>query len=179
MRPKPHDDTRPRRTSAALTDGAFQGLPLQLLMPRRSSSAAIARNLKPASSFSTGSRSGQAPSGGRGLLDRNQMDTPLLLNHIGMATAPTLYPDRLTPFASFEFVGLVADVPMTIVARRSFPAKDAEGVDCLYRRARDRRSRTRMPGRGRHRISAAFCFRPRREGNRLPVPYKGTGPCND
>jgi hypothetical protein len=38
-----------------LTDGAFQGLPLQLLMPRRASSAAIARKLKPASSFNTGS----------------------------------------------------------------------------------------------------------------------------
>ena len=31
----------PRRTIAFLTETAFQGLPLQLLMPRRSSSAAI------------------------------------------------------------------------------------------------------------------------------------------
>jgi hypothetical protein len=35
---------KPRRTIAFLTETAFQGLPLQLLMPRRSSSAAMARS---------------------------------------------------------------------------------------------------------------------------------------
>ena len=34
---------KPRRTIAFLTETAFQGLPLQLWMPRRSSSAAIFR----------------------------------------------------------------------------------------------------------------------------------------
>jgi hypothetical protein len=40
---------KPRRTIAFLTETAFQGLPLQLLMPRRSSSAAMARSDWPAS----------------------------------------------------------------------------------------------------------------------------------
>ena len=35
---------KPRRTIAFLTETAFQGLPLQLLMPRRSSSVAMARS---------------------------------------------------------------------------------------------------------------------------------------
>jgi hypothetical protein len=35
---------KPRRTIAFPTETAFQGLPLQLLMPRRSSSAAMARS---------------------------------------------------------------------------------------------------------------------------------------
>jgi tripartite-type tricarboxylate transporter receptor subunit TctC len=45
----------------------------------------------------------------------------LLLHHIGMATSATLYSklpyDTLN---AFEYVGLVTDVPMTIVAKQGF-----------------------------------------------------------
>ncbi|MDO5658815.1 MAG: tripartite tricarboxylate transporter substrate-binding protein [Paracoccus sp. (in: a-proteobacteria)] len=42
----------------------------------------------------------------------------LLLHHIGMATAPTLYPNLpYDPTSDFEYVGLVTEVPMVIVAR--------------------------------------------------------------
>jgi tripartite-type tricarboxylate transporter receptor subunit TctC len=43
----------------------------------------------------------------------------LLLHHIGQSTAPTLY--RKLPYDTlndFAYVGLVTDVPMTIVARK-------------------------------------------------------------
>lgn len=41
-----------------------------------------------------------------------------LLHHIGMSTAPSLYPDlNFDPVADFEPVGLVTEVPMTIVSR--------------------------------------------------------------
>jgi len=49
----------------------------------------------------------------------------LLLHHIGMATSATLY--RKLPYdtlKSFEYVGLVTEVPMTIVARKDFPPTD-------------------------------------------------------
>ncbi|MDO8283936.1 MAG: tripartite tricarboxylate transporter substrate-binding protein [Rhodoferax sp.] len=49
----------------------------------------------------------------------------LLLHHIGMATMPTLV--RNIPFkveTDFEYVGMVNDVPMTLIGRPSLPAKN-------------------------------------------------------
>ena len=49
----------------------------------------------------------------------------LLLHHIGMATMPTLV--RNIPFkveTDFEYVGLVNDVPMTLIGRPNLPAKN-------------------------------------------------------
>src|SRR5882724_11058222 len=49
----------------------------------------------------------------------------LLLNHMGQATAPALYP-RLSydPIADFQPIGRVADVPMTLVGRDNLAARD-------------------------------------------------------
>jgi tripartite-type tricarboxylate transporter receptor subunit TctC len=59
----------------------------------------------------------------------------LLLHHIGMATAPTLY--RRLPYDAvngFEPLGLVTEVPMTLVARKDFPANTlAEAVAVIKR----------------------------------------------
>lgn len=49
----------------------------------------------------------------------------LLVYHIGMATAPALY--RRLPFdpmKDLQPIGLINDVPMTLVARKDFPAQD-------------------------------------------------------
>ena len=49
----------------------------------------------------------------------------VLLHHIGHSTAPSLY--RKLPYdalTSFETVGLVTDVPMTVVTKGDFQAKD-------------------------------------------------------
>ncbi|HEY8357783.1 MAG TPA: tripartite tricarboxylate transporter substrate-binding protein [Ramlibacter sp.] len=49
----------------------------------------------------------------------------LLLHHIGMATMPTLV--RNIPFkveTDFEYVGLVNDVPMTVIAKPTLPANN-------------------------------------------------------
>src|ERR1043166_8060516 len=46
----------------------------------------------------------------------------ILLHHIGMAAADTLY--RKLPYqtlGSFEYIGLVTDVPMTLIARANLP----------------------------------------------------------
>lgn len=49
--------------------------------------------------------------------------TMLLLSNIGHATSATLHPKlRYDPVAGFEPVGLVADVPMTLVGRRDLAA---------------------------------------------------------
>lgn len=51
----------------------------------------------------------------------------LLLHHIGMSTAPTLYPDlAFDPTEDFEPIGLVTEVPMTIIARADFEPETLE-----------------------------------------------------
>src|SRR6195256_2395344 len=47
----------------------------------------------------------------------------LLLYHIGMSTAPALY--RKLPYDTlndFDYIGQVADIPMTLIARKTMPA---------------------------------------------------------
>ncbi len=45
----------------------------------------------------------------------------VLMHHIGMSTAPTLYPDLpFEPLTSFRTLGLVTEVPMTIVGGSEF-----------------------------------------------------------
>lgn len=53
----------------------------------------------------------------------------VMIHNLGMATAPALYPDLpYDPVDDFESIGLVADVPMTIVARGDFPPDTLEDL---------------------------------------------------
>ncbi|HEY0337795.1 MAG TPA: tripartite tricarboxylate transporter substrate-binding protein [Burkholderiales bacterium] len=46
----------------------------------------------------------------------------VLLHHIGMSTAPGLYRNlSFNPLTDFEYVGQVADVPMTLLAKKTLP----------------------------------------------------------
>jgi tripartite-type tricarboxylate transporter receptor subunit TctC len=46
----------------------------------------------------------------------------VLMHHIGMSTAPSLYKNLgFDPLVDFKTIGLVTEVPMTIVARKDFP----------------------------------------------------------
>jgi len=58
--------------------------------------------------------------------------TTLLLSNIGHATAAALHPKlAYDPVADFEPIGLVADVPMTLVGRAKLPAADLEELVML------------------------------------------------
>ena len=49
----------------------------------------------------------------------------ILIHHIGMSTAPALYRKlAYNPLTDFEHIGLINEVPMTLVAKKDFPAKD-------------------------------------------------------
>jgi tripartite-type tricarboxylate transporter receptor subunit TctC len=51
----------------------------------------------------------------------------ILLMHIGFSTAPSLYKNPgYDPLKSFQPLGLVVDVPMTIIARSDFPPNNIE-----------------------------------------------------
>jgi len=63
----------------------------------------------------------------------------LLLHHIGHSTAPALYRklsyDAIT---SFDPIGLITDVPMTLVAREDFPAKDLKELVAYLKANKDK-----------------------------------------
>src|SRR5678809_1120416 len=49
----------------------------------------------------------------------------ILIHHIGMSTVPALYRQlRFDPLKDFEYIGLINEVPMTIIANEKVPAKD-------------------------------------------------------
>ena len=49
----------------------------------------------------------------------------ILIHHIGMATIPSLYRNAgFNPLTDFEYIGLVNEVPMTIIGKPTLPAKD-------------------------------------------------------
>jgi tripartite-type tricarboxylate transporter receptor subunit TctC len=83
----------------------------------------------------------------------------VLMHHIGMSTAPSLYSDlAYKPLESFMPVGLVTEVPMTIIARKDFePNTLTELVE--YVKANKDQVTYANAGSARPRISAACCCR--------------------
>ena len=81
----------------------------------------------------------------------------LFLHHMGMATAPALYKKLpFDPLKDFDYIGQVVDVPMTLLARKDFPANNFKELEA-YVGSTKTRSRWPMPGWGRSRICAACC----------------------
>src|SRR5467141_1166341 len=100
----------------------------------------------------------------------------VLLYHVGMSTAPALY--RKLPYDTvndFEYIGQVADVPMTLVARKEMSQKTF-GEFLAYARANQSTLTYANAGIG----SASYpCgLRPMStiQADFTTVPYKGTGP---
>lgn len=100
----------------------------------------------------------------------------LLLNHIGMATIPLLYKKlNFDPLASYEFIGLFAEAPMVILARKDFAPKTfAELV--TYAKAHREKLTMASSGMGSATHLCALLFQ---EALGVPitmVQYKGAGP---
>jgi len=100
----------------------------------------------------------------------------LLLHHIGMATTATLY--RKLPYnalTDFEYIGLVGESPMTIIARKTLaPTKLSE----LVAYAKENKDKVTLANAG---VGAAshLCGMLFQTAVGVPlttVPYKGTGP---
>ena len=74
----------------------------------------------------------------------------VLLHHIGMSTAPSLYRTlSFDPLKDFEYIGEVADVPMTLIARGDFPAANFKEFLAYIKANKDKALlRERRPGRG-------------------------------
>jgi len=100
----------------------------------------------------------------------------VLLHHIGMATTPTLY-RRLAydPVNGFETVGLVTEVPMTLVGRRNLPANNLAELVALARRERDKLNLANA-GVGAASHLCGLLFQKALDTPLTTVPYRGTGP---
>src|SRR5256885_6198136 len=100
----------------------------------------------------------------------------LLLYHIGMATAPTLYRKlQYDTLNDFDYVGQVADVPMTLVAKKATPA--ASFVEFLaYLKANRERITYSHAGVGSSSFLCGLLFMNTIQAEFTTGPYKGTGP---
>jgi tripartite-type tricarboxylate transporter receptor subunit TctC len=100
----------------------------------------------------------------------------LLLAHIGMATSATLY--RKLPYDtlnSFEYVGLVTEVPMTIVARKDFEPADLKSLIDYVKANKDKVTYANA-GIGAASHLCGMLFMSAIQTQLVTVPYKGTGP---
>jgi tripartite-type tricarboxylate transporter receptor subunit TctC len=100
----------------------------------------------------------------------------ILIHHIGMATIPALYrAPRFDPLTDFEYIGLINDVPMTIIARQNFPAKDFKEF-LSYIKANKEKVTLANAGIGAASHLCGLLFMSAIQTDFLTVPYKGTGP---
>jgi tripartite-type tricarboxylate transporter receptor subunit TctC len=100
----------------------------------------------------------------------------VLMHHIGMSTAPSLYPDlAYDPLEDFKTVGLVTEVPMTIVARKDLePETLEELIDYVKENADTVTLANAGIGAASHLCGLLF---QEAIGEKLTeVPYEGTGP---
>jgi tripartite-type tricarboxylate transporter receptor subunit TctC len=98
----------------------------------------------------------------------------LLLHHIGMSTAPALYRKlQFNPLTDFEPIGLIVDVPMTLIARSDFPAKDfKEAVS--YLKQNKAKINLANAGLGAASHLCGLLFMSAIETELTTVPFKGT-----
>lgn len=100
----------------------------------------------------------------------------ILLHHIGMSTAPTLY--RKLAYnveTDFEPIGLVTDAPMSLIARPNFEAKDLKGVLEYIAKNKEKTSYANAGiGSASHLCGMLFQAAVKQQLN--TVNYNGTGP---
>jgi tripartite-type tricarboxylate transporter receptor subunit TctC len=100
----------------------------------------------------------------------------LLLHHIGMSTAPALY-RKMTydTLGDFEYVGMVNEVPMTLIGKPTLPAANyAELVKWME--ANKGKINLANAGLGAASHLCGLLFQSTLKINMQTVPYKGTGP---
>jgi tripartite-type tricarboxylate transporter receptor subunit TctC len=172
-------------TGTVAAQGAYPSKPISIVVafPPGGPTDVIARTIGVSMQKSLGQQitvenvSGAGGTVGVGRVARAAPDGySLVLHHIGMATAPTLYRKlAYDPLQDFIPIGSIADVPMTIVARGDFPAQSfaemlahvkANGTKLTYANA----------GIGSASHLCGLVFMQAIQTQLTTVPYKGTQP---
>jgi tripartite-type tricarboxylate transporter receptor subunit TctC len=103
----------------------------------------------------------------------------VLMHHIGMSTAPTLYPDLpYDPLENFETVGLVTEVPMTFVGSPNFEPNTFEELVTYVEENIDTVTYANA-GIGAASQLCGLLFEEATGLDITEVPYEGTGPALD
>jgi tripartite-type tricarboxylate transporter receptor subunit TctC len=100
----------------------------------------------------------------------------LLLHHIGMATMPTLV--RNIPFkveSDFEYLGLINDVPMTLIGKPTLPANNYKELASWINQNKGKINLGNA-GVGSASHLCGMLFQNALGVDMTAVPYKGTGP---
>jgi len=100
----------------------------------------------------------------------------LLLNHIGMATMPSLL--RNIPFkveSDFEYLGMINDVPMTLIGKPSLPAHNYKELTG-WMNANKGKINLGNAGVGSASHLCGLLFQNALQTDMTTVPYKGTAP---
>ena len=100
----------------------------------------------------------------------------LLLMHIGISTSVSLYRNlRWDPQKDLDPIGLVTDVPMTMIARKDFPPKDMKELIGYVKANKDKVTYANA-GVGAASHLCGMLFMTAIQTDLTTVPYKGTGP---
>ena len=100
----------------------------------------------------------------------------LLIHHNGMATAPSLYRKlSFDPMTDFEYIGLVADVPMTLLGSKKFPPNSIDEF-IKYARANGDKVNLATAGLGAVSQLCGTLLQGALETKFTAIPYQGTGP---
>jgi tripartite-type tricarboxylate transporter receptor subunit TctC len=103
----------------------------------------------------------------------------VLMHHIGMSTAPTLYPDlSYDPLEDFEMIGLVTEVPMTIIGSPNFEPNTMEELIAYVTDNLDTVTYANA-GIGAASQLCGLLFEEATGLDLTEVPYEGTGPAMD
>ena len=103
----------------------------------------------------------------------------VLMHHIGMSTAPTLYPDLpYAPLEDFEMIGLVTEVPMTIIGSPNFEPNTLEELITYVEENVDTVNYAHA-GTGAASQLCGLLFEQAIGVDFNEVPYDGTGPAMD
>jgi tripartite-type tricarboxylate transporter receptor subunit TctC len=100
----------------------------------------------------------------------------LLLMHIGIATSASLYRNlRYDAQQDLDPVGLVTDVPMTMIARPGFPPRDVKELGAYVKANKDKVTYAHA-GLGSASQLCGMLYLSSIQADVTTVPYKGTGP---
>lgn len=100
----------------------------------------------------------------------------VFLHHMGMSTAPALYKKlQFDPLKDFEYIGQVVDVPMTLLARKDFPASNFQELQAHLKREGNKVSLANA-GLGAVSHLCGLLFQSAMGVELTTVPFGGTGP---
>ncbi len=100
----------------------------------------------------------------------------ILIHHNGMATAPALYKKlAYNPLKDFEYVGQVADVPMTFMGRKDLPVST---VPELIKYVTQNKDKVSLANAGLGAVSqlCGLLFEESVHARMTAIPYPGAGP---